>query len=86
MVSADSVMVILSIRSHAVAATMASSSAKPGLTPEPNRVEPPLRHASSSRARSAPRLPPVMNDAEVTTLTPADRISTSSSTLIHIGL
>ena len=40
MVSADSAIVILSIRSHAVPATMASSSANPGLTPEPKRVDP----------------------------------------------
>ena len=79
-------IVTLSTRSQAVAATIASSSAKPGLTPEPNIVDPPLLQASSMRARPAPRLWPVMNDAEATTLTPADRIRTSSSTSIHIGL
>ena len=86
MVSADSAIVILSIRSHAVPATIASSSAKPGLTPEPNSVDPPRWHASASRSRSAPKLCPVMNEADATTLIPASRMRTSSSTSIHIGL
>jgi hypothetical protein len=85
-VSDASAMVTLSTRSQPVVATIASSSAKPGLTPEPNIVEPPCLHASSIRSRPAPRLCPVMNDAEDTTFTPADRIRTSSSTSIHIGL
>ena len=79
-------MVTLSTRSQPVAATIASRSAKPGLTPEPNIVEPPCLHASSIRSRPSPRLWPVMNDAEATTFTPADRMRTSSSTSIHIGL
>ena len=79
-------MMTLSTRSQAVAATIASRSANPGLTPEPNIVEPPCLQASSIRSRPSPRLPPVMKDAEVTTFTPADRIRTSSSTSIHIGL
>ena len=79
-------MVTLSMRSHAVPATMASSSANPGLTPEPNSVAPPRWHASASLSRPSPRLPPVMNDAEATTFTPASRMRTSSSTSIHIGL
>ncbi len=41
---------------------MASSSAKPGLMPEPNIVEPPCWHASAIRSRPSPRLWPVMND------------------------
>lgn len=86
MVSADSAMVTLSMRSHAVPATIASISAKPGLTPEPKSVDPPRRHASASRSRSSPRLCPVMNEADATTFTPASRTRTSSSTLIHIGL
>ena len=86
MVSAASLTVILSTRSQIVAATMASSSAKPGLMPEPNIVEPPCSHASTIRSRPAPRLCPVMNAAVETTFTPADRMRTSSSTSIHIGL
>ena len=40
-------MMTLSTRSQAVAATIASRSANPGLTPEPNIVEPPCLQASS---------------------------------------
>ena len=69
-----------------VAATIASSSAKPGLMPVPNSVDPPRSHASAIRSRSAPRLRPVMNDAVATTFTPASRMRTSSSTSGHIGL
>lgn len=86
MVSAASLTVTLSIRLHTIADTMASSSAKPGLTPEPKMVEPPCWQACRIRSRPSPRFPPVMNDAVVTTLTPADRMRTSSSTSIHIGL
>ena len=86
MVSAASLTVTLSTRLHTIAETMASSSAKPGLTPDPNIVEPPFSQASMIRSRPSPRFFPVMNDAVVTTLTPADRMRTNSSTLIHIGL
>lgn len=86
MVSAASLTLTLSIRLHTIADTMASSSAKPGLTPDPNIVEPPFSQASRIRSRPAPRFCPLMKDAVVTTLTPADRIWTNSSTLIHIGL
>ncbi len=65
---------------------MASSSAKPGLTPEPNNVDPPRWHASAILSRPSPRLCPVMNEADATTFTPAYRMRTSSSTSIHIGL
>ena len=54
----DSAMMTLSTRSQAVAATMASRSAKPGLTPEPNIVEPPCLHASSIRSRSVAEVVP----------------------------
>ena len=53
-----SAMVTLSTRAQPVAATMASSSAKPGLTPEPNIDEPPCLHASSIRSRPAPEVVP----------------------------
>ena len=86
MVSAASLTVTLSIRLHTIADTMANSSAKPGLTPDPKIVEPPFSQASNSRSRPSPRLCPVMKDAVVTTLTPADRIWTASSTSNHIGL
>ena len=69
-----------------VADTMASSSANPGLMPVPNMVEPPRRHASTIRSRSAPRLCPVMKAAVATTFTPADRMGSSSPTSSHIGL
>ena len=72
MVSAASLTVTLSTRSQMLVDTIASSSAKPGLTPEPNMVEPPRSHASTIRSRSGPRLCPVMNAAVDTTLTPAD--------------
>jgi hypothetical protein len=78
-------MVTLSTRSHAVAATIASNSANPGLTPEPKSVDPPFWQASSSLALPSPRLWPVMKEAEATTFTPADRMATNSSTSIHIG-
>ena len=84
--SAASSIVILSTRSQTVADTIASSSAKPGLMPEPNIVDPPRRHAASIRSRSAPRLWPVMNAAVETTFTPAARMRSSSPTSIHIGL
>ena len=76
----------LSTLAQPLAATMASNSAKPGLTPEPNSVDPPRWHASSSLSRPSPRLCPVMKDADDTTFTPASRMRTSSSTSIHIGL
>ena len=78
--------VILSTRSQMVADTMANSSAKPGLTPVPNIVEPPRRHASTMRSRPGPKLCPVMNAAVATTFTPADKMRTSSSVSSHIGL
>ena len=62
--------VTLSTRSQIVADTMANNSAKPGLMPVPNIVEPPRRHASVIRSRPAPRLWPVMNAAVATTFTP----------------
>ncbi|CNI76428.1 Uncharacterised protein [Mycobacterium tuberculosis] len=86
MVSAASLTVTLSTRLHTMLDTMASNSAKPGLTPDPKIVEPPFSQASMIRSRPSPRLCPVMKDAVVTTLTPADRMRTSSSTSIHIGL
>ena len=85
-VSASSTTVTLSIRSQTVAATMARSSTKPGLTPLPNIDEPPRSHASTMRSRSAPSPLPLMNAAVLTTLTPASRIRTSSSTSGHIGV
>ena len=86
MVSAASLTVTLSTRSQMVADTMASSSAKPGLMPEPNMVEPPRSQASTIRSRPGPRLSPVMNAADDTTFTPAVRMRTSSSVSLHIGL
>ncbi len=86
MVSAASLTITLSIRLHTIADTMANSSANPGLTPDTKIVEPPWRQAARIRSRPAPRLCPVMNAAVVTTFTPADKMRTSSSTSIHIGL
>ena len=51
-------MLTLSTLAQPVAATMASSSAKPGLTPEPNIVEPPCLHASSIWSRPSPEVVP----------------------------
>ena len=85
-VSASSTTVTLSIRSQTLAATMARTSTKPGLTPLPNIEEPPRSHASTMRSRSAPSPLPLMNAAVLTTLTPASRIRTSSSTSDHIGV
>jgi len=85
-VSAASLIVTLSTRSQTIVDTTANSSAKPGLTPDPNMVAPPRRHASAIRSRSGPRLRPVMKDAVATTFTPADRMRTSSSGSTHIGL
>ena len=58
MVSAASLTVTLSTRLHTIADTMANSSAKPGLTPDPNIVEPPFSQASTIRSRPSPRLCP----------------------------
>ena len=65
---------------------MASTSTKPGLTPLPNIEDPPRSHAWTMRSRSAPSPLPLMNAAVLTTLTPASRIRTSSSTSDHIGV
>ena len=78
--------VILSTRSQMPAATTDSWLTYPGLMPDPNIVEPPAAQAAAILSRPAPWLWPVMNDAVATTLTPAERIRTSSSTSIHIGL
>ena len=86
MVSAASLTVILSTRSQMPAATMDSWLTYPGLMPEPNIVEPPCLQAAAILSRPSPWLCPVMKEAVATTFTPADRILTSSSTSIHIGL
>ena len=86
MVSAVSATTTLSIREQMPAIVTATSSAKPGLTPVPNSEDPPRSQASTSRSRSGPKLAPVMNAAVATTLTPAARIRTSSSTDGHMGL
>ena len=86
MVSDPSSMVILSIRSQMPAVAMPISSTKPGLMPVPNIEDPPRLQASTMRSRPAPRPRPLMNAAVLTTLTPASRIRTNSSTSGHIGL
>ena len=68
------------------ATVTATSSAKPGLTPVPKSVEPPCSHAATSRSRSDPSRPPVMNAAVLTTFTPLARMRSSSSTDGHMGL
>ena len=74
------------MRSHTPAVTMASSSAKPGLMPDPNSDEPPRAHASASRRRASSIECPVMNAAVLTTFAPDSRMRTISSTSGHIGL
>ncbi len=86
MVSAVSVTMTLSTRLQIPAMVTATSSANPGLMPVPKRDEPPRVQASTRRSRSAPKFVPVMKAAVATTLTPASRIRTSSSTDGHIGL
>ena len=87
MVSDASSIVILSMRSQMPAVAMPSSSTKPGLMPVPNIVEPPRSHASTMRSTVGAEFRlPLMNAAVLTTLTPASRMRTSSSTSGHIGL
>ena len=79
-------MVTLSTRAQPLAATMASSSANPGLTPGTEHRRAALLARLFDPVAAGARLCPVMNDADDTTFTPADRMRTSSSTSIHIGL
>lgn len=85
-VSKDSTIDIRSTRSEIPAATIANSCMKPGLSPLPKIVEPPRRQASSMRARPDPSRWPVMNSDVVTTLMPAPRSLSNSSTFANIGL
>ncbi len=86
MVSACSMIVTLSTRSQIPAVSIANSSTNPGLMPVPNMDEPPSSQAWTMRSRSGPRFLPVMKAAVLTTLTPASRMRTSSSTSCHMGL
>ena len=86
MESADSSIVTESTRSQIPPARMASMLAKPGLMPLPKIDTPPRSHAAISRSRPSPSEWPVMNAAVLTTLMPASRIRTISSTSGHFGL
>ena len=85
-VSNDSTIEIRSTRSEMPAVTIANSWMNPGLMPLPKIVAVPRSHASATRDLPSPRRVPLMNSEVVTTLMPAPRMRTISSTSANIGL